>query len=62
MGLGHQGRSRAWFVKHTEVVARFRDNPTGRVVVGVVCKYRHVEREHLFLRVEGPYEGSIFIL
>ena len=47
MGLGHQEWSRAGCIKHTEVVVRFRDNPTGRVVVGVVCKHRHVERKHL---------------
>ena len=57
MGQGHQEWSRAGCIKHTEVIVRFRGNPTGRVVVGVVCKHRHVEREHMFLRVEGPYEG-----
>ena len=66
MGLGHQGQSKAWFVKHTEVVARCRDNPTGRVAVGVVCGCKHVLGAYssaspciFVLRI--PMRGSIFL-
>ena len=60
MGLGHQGQSKAWYVKHTEVVAGRRDNPTGRVVVGVVCGCKHVPGAYPSssprLRVEDSHE------
>ena len=54
-GTKHLGRpgtsrwSRAVVGKYTEVVIRFKDNPTGRAVAGAVCRHRHVECKPILL-------------
>ena len=54
-GTKHLGRpgtprwSRAVVVEFTEVVIRFKDNPTGRAVAGAFCRHRHVKYKPIHL-------------